>query len=94
MTRRPRSVDLLRPAGRRLAAGLFLVAAPKCLLCLAAYAGLGTALGLGGQELCGAPAEGAGSAMGPADLAAVVILLVSAGFLQRTRHTAPGHQCR
>ncbi len=29
---------------------------PKCLLCIAAYAGLGAALGLGRQEMCGAPA--------------------------------------
>ena len=29
--------------------------APKCILCVIAYAGLGTALGLGGPELCGAP---------------------------------------
>ena len=33
-----------------------LAVAPKCLLCLAGYAGLGAALGLGGPELCGAPA--------------------------------------
>jgi hypothetical protein len=30
--------------------------APKCLLCLAAYAGVGAALGLGGPEICGARA--------------------------------------
>ena len=34
---------------------------PKCLLCLAAYAGLGAALGLGGPEMCGAPAGSPGS---------------------------------
>lgn len=28
---------------------------PKCFLCVIAYAGLGTALGLGGPGLCGAP---------------------------------------
>ena len=27
---------------------------PKCVLCLLAYAGAGTALGLGGPEICGA----------------------------------------
>jgi len=31
--------------------------APKCLLCAAAYAGLGAALGLGGREMCGASAN-------------------------------------
>lgn len=38
------------------AAGLVLM--PKCLLCLAGYAGLGTALGLAGAEICGAPPRG------------------------------------
>jgi hypothetical protein len=34
---------------------------PKCLFCLAAYAGLGAALGLGGPEMCGASAGSSGS---------------------------------
>ncbi|MEO6992969.1 MAG: hypothetical protein ABI273_05045 [Lacunisphaera sp.] len=38
---------------------------PKCALCLLAYAGLGTLLGLGGQDLCG----GAKSASGYWELA-------------------------
>jgi hypothetical protein len=37
-----------------LVALALLALAPKCVLCLAAYAGLATALGLGGRELCGA----------------------------------------
>jgi hypothetical protein len=45
----------------RLAVGWFfpaalLALAPKCLLCVAAYAGLGAALGLGAPEICGASA--------------------------------------
>jgi hypothetical protein len=44
-------------AVRWLLPAALLALAPKCLLCLAAYAGLGTALGLGGGELCGAPAS-------------------------------------
>ncbi len=46
-------------AGRRgwwrsfVALALF-AAAPKCLLCLAVWLGLGTLLGVGGPELCGA----------------------------------------
>lgn len=38
-----------------------LALAPKCLLCLAGYAGLGAALGLGGPELCGGPAGESGA---------------------------------
>lgn len=34
---------------------------PKCVLCVLAYAGLGSVLGLGGgPELCGAPAVPSG----------------------------------
>ena len=43
-----------RPFGW-LATGALLAFAPKCLLCLLAYMGLGAALGLGGPEICGAP---------------------------------------
>ena len=46
---RGRPVRLLAPVA-------LLALAPKCLLCVAAYAGIGAALGLGGPELCGAPA--------------------------------------
>jgi hypothetical protein len=45
------TLEILR--GWLLPAALFAVA-PKCLLCLLAYAGLGAALGLGGPEICGA----------------------------------------
>ena len=37
-----------------------LALAPKCILCVLAYAGLGAALGLGGRELCGASGDAAG----------------------------------
>ena len=39
----------------------FFALTPKCLLCIAAYAGIGTALGTGGSELCGAGDNHAGS---------------------------------
>ena len=64
---------------------------PKCLLCMAAYAGLGTALGLGGPEICGAPAGSPGSwASSPAWLG-VAIGLGTFGFLAsgRLRRSAP-----
>ena len=38
----------------------FLALAPKCALCLLAYAGLGAAFGLGGPEICGATNDTAG----------------------------------
>ena len=50
------------PACRRLVTGwwvpaVLLTFAPKCLLCVAGYFAAGTALGLGGREICGAPAD-------------------------------------
>lgn len=43
-----------RRAVRWLGAAALLALAPKCTLCVLAYAGLGAALGLGGPEICGA----------------------------------------
>jgi len=42
------------------APALLLAFAPKCVLCVLAYVGLGSALGLGGPELCGGPAGSTG----------------------------------
>ena len=42
-----------RRAAGWLAGGAVVALSPKCFLCLGAYAGLGTAWGLGGPELCG-----------------------------------------
>jgi len=47
--------------------------APKCLVCLWAYAGLGAALGLGGREMCGAPAASLDSWQTPFAFAAFAI---------------------
>jgi hypothetical protein len=56
-----RSPESLRQrlAGARgwLVPAALLALAPKCVLCLLAYAGLGAALGLGGPELCGASGD-------------------------------------
>jgi hypothetical protein len=41
--------------GSWLAPALLLTLAPKCVLCVLAYAGIGAALGLGGPEICGGP---------------------------------------
>ena len=45
---------LFRRAARWLLPAALLAVTPKCVLCVLAYASLGTALGLGGGELCGA----------------------------------------
>jgi hypothetical protein len=45
----------------RTAPLVLLALTPKCLLCVAAYAGLGAVLGSGGPELCGAPAGSTGA---------------------------------
>ena len=52
-----------------------LALAPKCVLCVLAYAGLGASIGLGGPEICGATA---GS---PASWAAALAWLGVAGGL-------------
>ena len=48
--------DFRRCTAPWLAASVLLALTPKCFFCLLAYAGLGSALGLGAPEICGAPA--------------------------------------
>ncbi len=50
----PRRADILRRPASWLATGALVALAPKCLLCVIAYAGLGALFGLGGPEICGA----------------------------------------
>jgi hypothetical protein len=50
----PSRIKSLRRSVRWLLPAALLALTPKCLLCLAAYAGIGAALGLGGPEICGA----------------------------------------
>ena len=54
MSPRPQLADHLRRARGWLIPAALLALAPKCVLCLLAYAGLGAALGFGGREFCGA----------------------------------------
>lgn len=74
MNKPSRLVEFLRRArarpGRWLLSAAGLALAPKCLLCLAGYAGLGTALGLAGPELCGGP---------PRDTAALYVVPAALG---------------
>ncbi|HEY8993193.1 MAG TPA: hypothetical protein VIM71_00795 [Lacunisphaera sp.] len=50
----PRPVEFIRRLCGSLLPAALLAVAPKCVLCLAAYAGIGAVLGLGGPEICGA----------------------------------------
>ncbi|MFA6289027.1 MAG: hypothetical protein WC661_16720 [Opitutaceae bacterium] len=50
----PSRAEFSRRAVRWLWPAALLALAPKCLLCVLAYAGLGAVLGLGSQEVCGA----------------------------------------
>lgn len=53
-SRRVESRSVYRRAARWLIPAALLALTPKCVLCVLAYVGLGTALGLGGPEWCGA----------------------------------------
>jgi uncharacterized membrane protein YjjB (DUF3815 family) len=61
---------------------------PKCALCVLAYAGLGAALGVGGREMCGAPADA--TACWTTALAAIGAAAAVAGLLVRRRRR---HHC-
>jgi hypothetical protein len=52
--RRAECHSALVRAARWLLPAALLALAPKCVLCVLAYVGLGTALGLSGPELCSA----------------------------------------
>jgi hypothetical protein len=52
--------------------------APKCLLCVAAYAGLGAALGLGSREMCGPPAGSTGAWASPLGLLGAALIVFGA----------------
>jgi hypothetical protein len=90
-----RLVEILWWPGGWLATSALVALAPKCLLCLAAYAGLGAALGLGGPEICGASSGVAESWIPWLPLSGIV--LGASGFLtiRRCRRVATqGHERR
>ena len=68
---------MCRHSFHTLAPFALLALAPKCLVCLAVYAGLGVALGLTGPELCGAPASGTGAVMSWLSAAGVAVGIVA-----------------
>jgi hypothetical protein len=53
MSRLRAEIPCCSSRARWLLPAALLALTPKCVLCVLAYAGLGTALGLGGPELCG-----------------------------------------
>jgi hypothetical protein len=59
--------------------------APKCLACLAVYAGLGAVLGLGGPEICGTSSPSASSLAAGWSLVTGIAL---AGLMLGARHLA------
>jgi hypothetical protein len=80
-----RLAEILRPRLRWLAPATLAALAPKCLLCVAAYAGLGAALGLGGREMCGTTAASPGAWASPLGVlgAALAVFGVLAGIGRR-----------
>ena len=62
MSLRPQPPEVRRFARGRgwLFPAALLALAPKCVLCVLAYAGLGALLGLSGPELCGGTADPVG----------------------------------
>jgi hypothetical protein len=79
----PRLTEFFRRPWRGLAAITLLAFAPKCIVCLAVYAGLGTVLGLGGPELCGAPAD---PSHAPVLIAAAIPLTISITCVAVRKH--------
>jgi hypothetical protein len=70
-----RIAAFFRQPFRPLAAVSVLALAPKCVLCLAAYAGLGALLGIRSREMCGSAGPGWpwGEALAGAALAVGVV---------------------
>ena len=83
--------ELVRQLRGWLVPAALLALAPKCVLCVLAYAGLGTALGLGGPEICEAAAPGRPWAAGLPMVG--LMLVVALAFTRRCRalKRAPVH---
>lgn len=78
----PSRVDHWRRTIRWLSAGAIFAVVPKCFLCLAAYAGFGTLLGIkAAPEICGAAAGFTGT---PFFWLTVFAMLNSTTLLLRT----------
>lgn len=82
----PRAVRWLLPTA-------LLALAPKCVLCVLAYAGLGAALGLGGPEMCGASPTSPASWVASLTWLGVLCVLTVFGFLVVRRPMPNRDQC-
>jgi len=87
--RKWRWADTLRRRVPWLAPVALLALAPKCLLCVLAYAGVATALIRGGPELCGT--TGGATGFGVARLAAAAVAVgVTVVWARRRSRAAAG----
>jgi hypothetical protein len=84
-----RPTESIRRAARWFLPAAALALAPKCLLCAFAYAGLGAAIGLGGPEICGAPAGTPASWVSSLAWLGVTGGIGTFGFLASRRRVRP-----
>ncbi|MCX6955838.1 MAG: hypothetical protein NTV51_27150 [Verrucomicrobia bacterium] len=82
----PPRTSLPRRTVRWVVPAALLALAPKCLVCLLGYAGLGAALGLAGPELCGAPESSLTPSMVALGVAGTALGLGTGWTVVRLRH--------
>src|ERR1035438_1651125 len=84
--------EILRRPFRPLASVALLTLAPKCVVCVLAYAGIGAVLGLRGPEICGATVGSRGSWVSPLAVFGVALGIVGLlASLGSRRHRSRGH---
>ena len=92
MNMRSQPGELVRRLRGWLVPAALLALAPKCVLCLLAYAGLGAALGLGGPEICGAAAPDRPWAAGLPMLGLMLVAAIALTRRCRALKGAPLHR--
>ena len=83
MSMDPPRAECVRRLRGWLMPALLLAFAPKCVLCLLGYAGIGVALGLGGPEICGAPTAAPGTWLPALGVAAGAVAVFVRGLSRR-----------
>ncbi len=90
--------EAFRRPYRRLAPMALLALAPKCVMCVAAYAGVGALLGIRRPEICGAAAGSGGpwaaSAAVICGALGVIGILAAAGHLRTNGRGLVGYSLR